>query len=39
MRRINFVYSSSGSSDSEYENVYIKKDEIKTNKNSEKSSI
>lgn len=28
MRRINFVYSSSGSSDSEYERVFIKKEEI-----------
>lgn len=36
MRRINFVYSSSGSSESEYERVLIKKEEIPEKKYKEK---
>ncbi|CAD8166132.1 unnamed protein product [Paramecium octaurelia] len=38
MRRINFVYSSSGSSDSEYERVFIKKEEIPEKKYKDKPS-
>ncbi|CAD8167758.1 unnamed protein product [Paramecium pentaurelia] len=36
MRRINFVYSSSGSSESEYERILIKKEEISEKKYKEK---